>query len=92
LRGNDFKGVEVLVRSLPTSLIELNLSHNDIGDEGVSVICDNLSYRIEEEAGVQNTTLTETTRLQTTAKRIEGLKSLNISSCSISCKNLVEIL
>ncbi len=51
LRGNGFdaKSCSYLIRNLPCSLIELDISDNEIGDDGVKIICDNVYDRYVEE-------------------------------------------
>ncbi len=51
LRGNGFtsKSCGYLIKNLPLSLIELDISDNNLGDDGVSIICDNLYNRFSEE-------------------------------------------
>ena len=51
LRGNGFdaKSCCYLIKNLPCSLIELDISDNEIGDDGVKIICDNVYDRYVEE-------------------------------------------
>jgi len=39
-----------LIKNLPPTLIELDLSDNEIGDDGIQIICDYLYNRYVEEA------------------------------------------
>ena len=52
LSGNGLtpKSIDALVKSLPATLVELDLSDNDIRDEGVSTLCYYLYYRHEEHS------------------------------------------
>ena len=38
-----------LIKNLPPTLIELDLSDNEIGDDGIQIICDYLYNRYVEE-------------------------------------------
>ena len=53
LRGNGFNSkacCSYLIKNLPCTLIELDVSDNEIGDEGIRIICDNIYYRYVDEA------------------------------------------
>ena len=83
--------IKQLAKSLPAALVDLDLSDNDLGDEGVTSLCHYLYYRREDASDDE-----EEQDLKAQLKRdkfsVEPLRLLNLSKCKITCKLIPQSL
>jgi hypothetical protein len=80
----------------------LDVSDNEIGDDGIRIICDNIYYRYVDEAegealkncqgGIEIPQVLEKkpkAAVEIAKTKVEGLKILKMSNCKITCKSFL---